>query len=51
VARPVRPARNWKGDDFLGKYPAGTRVRHRPVDRAAHAVFAAEVGAILPEKR
>ena len=51
VPRPVRPARNWRGDNFLGKYPPGTRVRHRPVDRAAHAAFAAELKVIRPERR
>jgi hypothetical protein len=40
-----------KGDNFLGKDPAGTVVRHRPVDRDAHARFAASIGAIPPEKR
>ena len=24
VPRPIRPARNWKGDNFLGKDPAST---------------------------
>jgi len=41
VPRPVRPARNLKGDNYLGKYPAGTVVRHRPVDLVAHAAFVA----------
>ena len=50
-ARPVRPARNWKGDNFLGKYPAGTKVRHRPVDVAAHRDFARAISGIPPEKR
>src|SRR6185436_12088864 len=27
VPRPIRPRRNWKGDNFLGKDPAGTKVR------------------------
>jgi len=49
--RPVRPARNWKGDNYLGKYPAGTKVLHRPVDPAAHAGFAARIEAIPPEAR
>jgi hypothetical protein len=51
VPRPVRPARNWKGDNYLGKYPAGTAVRHRPVDPAAHAGFAAPITGIAPEDR
>jgi uncharacterized protein len=38
-ARPVRPAKNWKGDNFLGRYPAATQIKHRPVDAAAHAAL------------
>ncbi len=49
--RPIRPAKNWSGDNFLGKYPATTKVRHRPVDRAAHAKFVASLRAVSPEKR
>jgi hypothetical protein len=49
--RPVRPARNWKGDNFLGKDPASTTVKHRPVDVAAHARFAEEIKAIPPNRR
>jgi hypothetical protein len=51
VPRPVRPATNWKGENFLGKYPPATRVRHRPVDAAAHAVLVARVGKLVPECR
>jgi uncharacterized protein len=49
--RPIRPARNWNDGNFLGKDPAGTRVKHRPVDPAAHAAFAAALRALPPEKR
>ncbi len=49
--RPVRPATNWKGDNFLGHDPAGTVVKHRPVDAAAHARFAARLRTIPPERR
>jgi hypothetical protein len=49
--RPVRPSKNWKGDNFLGKHPASTTVKHRPVDPAAHAVFLAAIRALPPEKR
>ena len=49
--RPVRPSRNLKGDNFLGKDPAGTVVRHRPVDPDAHAKFAAAIRSIPPAKR
>jgi hypothetical protein len=50
-ARPVRPSRNWTGDNYLGKYPAGTKVRHRPVDVAAHRQFAQEIESIPPAQR
>ena len=49
--RPIRPARNWKGDNFLGKYPASSTVKHRPVDPAAHARFADLTKTVPPEKR
>ena len=51
VPRPVRPANNWKGDNFLGKYPAGTTVKHRPVDAAAHAALRASIGKLPPDRR
>ena len=38
--RPVRPARNWRGDNFLGIYPETSVRRHGPVDAADHARFA-----------
>jgi hypothetical protein len=49
--RPVRPSSNLKGDNWLGRDPASTRVKHRPVDAAAHACFAEAIRAIAPEKR
>ena len=51
VPRPIRPSHNWKGNNFLGKDPASTRVRHRPVDPSAHAEFAAAIRDIPPERR
>ena len=51
VPRPVRPARNWKGDNFLGKDAASTKVKHRPVDAQTHAKFSASIRGIPPEKR
>ena len=51
VPRPVRPKTNWKGDNFLGRYPAGTRVVHHPVDAEAHAAFAATLLGIPPAER
>ena len=49
--RPVRPAKNWRGDNYLGKNPAGTRVRHRPIDPVQHARFAAAIHDIPPHQR
>lgn len=49
--RPVRPARNWKDNNYLGRDPARTEVKHRPVDMAAHAVFCAPLAALPPEAR
>src|SRR5256714_13304488 len=49
--RPVRPAAHWKGDNYLGQDPASSTIRHRPVDSAAHAAFAAAIRAIPPEHR
>ena len=49
--RPIRPSRNWKGDNWLGKDPASDRVRHRPVDPAAHALFAGPIKGLPPERR
>jgi hypothetical protein len=49
--RPIRPSTNWRRDNYLGKDPASTAVRHRPVDAAAHAAFVREVGRRAPEER
>lgn len=51
VPRPIRPSKNWKNDNWLGKDPASTKVKHRPVDPAEHAKLVAAIGGLLPEKR
>ena len=51
VPRPIRPRRNWKDGNFLDKDPASTKVRHRPVDAAAHAALRAAIGGLPPERR
>jgi hypothetical protein len=48
---PIRPARNWKGDNFLGKYPASTTVKYRPANPDARKELAAKVGSLPPEER
>jgi hypothetical protein len=49
--RPVRPSKNWKGNNFLGADPASTKIRHRPVDIAAHAEFAVHLRTVPPQSR
>ena len=51
VMRPIRPATNWRNGNHLGTFPPVTKVRNRPVDPAAHAVFAAPIKTIPPGKR
>jgi hypothetical protein len=51
VARPIRPSRNWKGDNCLGKNPASTRIRHKPIDQEAHAKFSSAIRTLLPHER
>lgn len=31
VNRPIRPSRNWKDDNYLGKNPASTKIKHKSV--------------------
>ena len=51
VPRPIRPSRNWRNNNFLGADPAGTKVKHRPVDLAAHATLLAAQNGLPPEQR
>jgi len=51
VPRPIRPLRNWKGGNCLGKDPASTTVKHRPVDPAAHNQLAMPIKDIPPQQR
>jgi hypothetical protein len=49
--RPIRPAHNHHGDNYLGAYPPSETRRHRPVDARAHAHFAAGLRDIPPQRR
>ena len=49
--RPVRPAHNWRGDNYLGKYPARTQPKHRRVDVEAHRHWAQPIEALPPAQR
>jgi hypothetical protein len=45
VPRPVRPS------NYLGKDPASTKTKNRPVDLDAYAKLVAAIGGLPPEKR
>ena len=49
--RPNRPAKNYRGDNYLGKDPASTIVRHRIVDIENHKMFSGVLRNIKPEER
>ena len=49
--RPIRPARNWNGDNFLGKDPASTTIKHRPIDASAHGRLMEKLKSIPPHER
>lgn len=49
--RPIRPAQDRKNGNCLTKHPASTKVKHRPVDLAAHARFVQSLRDIAPERR
>jgi hypothetical protein len=49
--RPIRPAHNWKNDNYLGNDPPTANIKHRPVDADAHALFIADLKNIPPELR
>lgn len=51
VPRPIRPAHNWSGDNYLGRYPAVEIERHRPVDLEAHRLLIAAVSPIPSQER
>ena len=51
MPRPVRPARDWKGGNDLGHYPAQVTPKHRPVDLAAHARLVEALQGRPPEQR
>lgn len=51
VPRPIRPARDWNDGNFLGKDPAGARVKHRPVDPTVQAALRQRVGTLAPQDR
>jgi uncharacterized protein len=51
VPRPIRPSRDWKNGNFLGRHPATGTVTFKPVDLQAHAAFALALRDLPPERR
>lgn len=51
VPRPIRPARDWKGNNHLGTHPASTVIRHRPVDPQAQRELLARLAGRPAEER
>jgi len=37
--RPIRPSENHKNENYLGKYPASTVIKHKPVNIEQQLVF------------
>ena len=50
-ARPVRPVRNWKNNNYLGAVPARTAIKYKPVIASVHDAFSAELRTIPPTQR
>jgi hypothetical protein len=51
VPRPIRPAQNWRNQNYLGAFPARPTALHKPVDPLHHARFFAEIRNLAPERR
>jgi hypothetical protein len=51
VPRPIRLSKNRKNGNYLGKDPASTTVKHRPVDPASHNQFAMPIKDIPAHQR
>lgn len=49
--RPIRPKNNLRNNNYLGKDPAATTVKYKPVDTTAHKEFAAAIKDIPPNMR
>jgi uncharacterized protein len=51
MPRPIRPARDWVGGNYLGQYPATSKIRHRAVDPQLHERLLTAVNGLPPELR
>src|SRR5690349_7927070 len=50
-SRPIRPKTEWNDGNCLRVYPAGTTVKHRPVNTTLHQRFAKSIKSIPPAAR
>ena len=50
-ARPVRPAKNWRNNNYLGNDPAAGKIKHKPVDPVQHQLFLTELQHIPTHQR
>lgn len=51
VPRPVRPAKNWVNNNFLGMHPASSKVVYKPVDAQKQAKLLAAVAGLAAQQR
>ena len=51
VTRPIRPSKNWKDDNYLGKNPASTKIKYKPVDLKTHQKLLDAIKTIPPAER
>jgi hypothetical protein len=49
--RPIRPATNWNGDNYLDAFPASTVIRRRPVDTELHRRLRERIRDLPAEQR
>ncbi|MCC7479236.1 DUF1272 domain-containing protein [bacterium] len=49
--RPIRPAEDHKGGNYLGRYPASASRLHRPVNPEEHQALLARLAGRPPEER
>ena len=49
--RPVRPANNLNGNNFLGEHPATEQITYKPVNLQKHKALVAKVGSLKPDQR
>lgn len=49
--RPIRPKTDYNQQNYLGKYPASSKKKHRPVDRQIHQQFILNIKDIDPKLR